>query len=288
MSIIHLFSVCEKTTWADCFVSCVRGFQWKPITSAALQSTISALSRCHFQHRQRTKKKKKKARTDSFSNQCSWSSATTHLGLQDNIDIRRAHTCHRRHGEHIQRDPRAPRTHTASSVHTDVCVSELFAGSYRGQANPAPVFSAVKQLEARKLLTSSGENVFWQAPSSSFTLYLAAAHSAPPPLTRSTWQPPPHAFTPPLTSTHTCAYANMCVCAQALLLLLLYICAEGKNQATQQERAGVIQGIIYVENHDAGEAFQKLSSCNQISVMCCADQLKKVEFLWIADHAESL
>lgn len=211
------------------------------------------------------RKKKKKARTDSFSNQCSWSSATTHLGLQDNIDIRRAHTCHRRHGEHIQRDPRAPRTHTASCVHTDVCVSELFAGSYRGQANPAPVFSAVKQLEARKLLTSSGENVFWQAPSSSFPLYLAAAHSAPPPLTCSTWQPPPHAFTPPLTSTHTCAYANMCVCAQALLLLLLYICAEGKNQATQQERAGVIQGIIYVENHDAGEAFQKLSSCNQIS-----------------------
>ena len=135
--------------------------------------------------------------------------------------------------------------HAASCVHTDVCVSELLAGSYRGQANPAPVFSAVKQLEARKLLTSSGENVFWH--SSSFTLYLAAAHSAPPPLTRSTWQPPPHAFTPPPTSTHTHVRTLICVCAQALLLLLLYICADGKNQATQQERAGVIQGIIYVE-----------------------------------------
>lgn len=191
---------------------------------------------------------------------------------------------------HTARSKSTQNTHRLLRTHRCVCVSELLAGSYRGQANPAPVFSAVKQLEARKLLTSSGENVFWQAPSSSFTLYLAAAHSAPPPLTCSTWQPPPHAFTPPLTSTHTCAYANMCVCvcAQALLLLLLYICADGKNQATQQERAGVIQGIIYVENHDAGEAFQKLSSCNQISVTCCADQLKKVEFLWIADHAESL
>lgn len=123
MSIIHLFSVCEKTTWADCFVSCVRGFQWKPITSAALQSTISALSRCHFQHRQtKKKKKKKKVRTDSFSNQCSWSSATTHLGLQDNIDIRRAHTCHRRHSEHIQCDPRAPRTRRLLRTHRCVCV----------------------------------------------------------------------------------------------------------------------------------------------------------------------
>ena len=49
-----------------------------------------------------------------------------------------------------------------------------------------------------------------------------------------------------------------------LLLLLLYICADGKNQATQQERAEVIQGIIYVENHDAEEKIQKLSCCNQI------------------------
>lgn len=212
MSIIHLFSVCEKTTWADCFVSCVRGFQWKPITSAALQSTISALSRCHFQHRQRTKKKKKgedrlifqsvflELGHDSFrATRQHWHSAGAHMPPQ----TRRTHTA---------RSKSTQNTHRLLRTHRCVCVSELLAGSYRGQANPAPVFSAVKQLEARKLLTSSGENVFWQAPSSSFTLYLAAAHSAPPPLTRSTWQPPPHAFTPPLTSTHTCAYANMCVC----------------------------------------------------------------------------
>lgn len=41
-------------------------------------------------------------------------------------------------------------THALSVLY----VSELLAGYYRGQANPAPVFSAVKQLEAHKLLTS--------------------------------------------------------------------------------------------------------------------------------------
>lgn len=124
---------------------------------------------------------------------------------------------------HTARSKSTQNTHRLLRTHRCVCVSELFAGSYRGQANPAPVFSAVKQLEARKLLTSSGENVFWQAPSSSFTLYLAAAHSAPPPLTRSTWQPPLHAFTPPLTSTHTCAYANVCVCTGATTAAALHL-----------------------------------------------------------------
>lgn len=46
--------------------------------------------------------------------------------------------------------------HASTETAPPVCVRlcELLAGYYGGQANPAPVFRAVKQLEAHKLLTS--------------------------------------------------------------------------------------------------------------------------------------
>lgn len=151
----------------------------------------------------------RQGRTQTFSNQCFWSPATTHRGYKTTL------TC----SGHVLYENTHATTDTANTcgaiqerpdtpppVHTQLYVSELLAASSRGRANPAPAFSAVKQLDAHKLLTSSGENVFWQAPSSSFTLYIAAAHS--PPLTCSTWQPPPHAFTPPLTPAHTHRYVR--------------------------------------------------------------------------------
>lgn len=114
----------------------------------------------------------------------------------------------RSHYAHMQCNLRASR-HAAFSAHTHIhtllYVSEPLAASYRRRANPAPVFSAVKQVDAHKLLTSSGENVFWQSPASSFTLYLAAAHGPPP--ARSTWQPPPRAFIPQAVA---CTHVQVC------------------------------------------------------------------------------
>lgn len=142
---------------------------------------------------------RQKTRTNSdILQSVSWSSAMTHLGLQDDLDIRwacncmRIHACHRGGSKHIQYNPRAPR-HTTSRVLPRAKLIQLC------------VFRAVKQLETHELLTSYGENVFWQAPPSSFTLYLAAGHGTPPPVARSTWkQPlPSHPFTLPLTSAYT-------------------------------------------------------------------------------------
>lgn len=82
--------------------------------------------------------------------QCFWSSATTHSGYKMTLTHWACavwdDACHHRDSTHMQRNPGAPR-HTTSSAPT-------LAVSNRGRANPAPVFSAVRQLEAPKLLTS--------------------------------------------------------------------------------------------------------------------------------------
>ncbi len=100
---------------------------------------------------------KSRGPTQTFSNQRSWSSATTHLGYKTTLTLG-GHALY----ENTHATTETASTHGPIQEHPDtpppvckqLCVSELLAAYYRGQANPAPVFSAVKQLGAHKLLTS--------------------------------------------------------------------------------------------------------------------------------------
>lgn len=154
-----------------------------------------------------TQTDKRHGRTQTFPSQRFWISATTHPGYQTTLTCsghvlyenthattERANTC-----SAIQEHPDTP-----PPVHTCTCLSFWLVPAEAKLIH----LQSVKQLEAHKLLTSWGENVSWQAPSSSFALYLAAARSPPP--TCSTWQPEPHAFTPALTSAHVQICALMC------------------------------------------------------------------------------
>lgn len=182
-------------------------------------------------------------RRQTFSNQCCWSAATTRPGYKTTL------TCG---GHKLHEDTRAAtepvRTHAVqfesvqtrrlqcTHTHTLLYVSEPLAASCRGRANPAPVFSAVKQVDAHKLLTSSGENVFWQAPVSSFTLYLAAARG--PPSARSAWQVPPHAFTPQAVA---CTHVQVCALTFAGACKTSIILGVGRGQK-KHDKQGQAEG----------------------------------------------
>lgn len=81
----------------------------------------------------------------------------THLGSKTTLTFSGYVLYERAEQTHHHRDSKTqeqPDTPPPVCTHTELCVCELLAGYYRGQANPAPAFRAVKQLEAHKLLTS--------------------------------------------------------------------------------------------------------------------------------------
>lgn len=97
---------------------------------------------CHFLHQQGSEP------TDKLS-QRQFSGALTPLFTkQATFGTQRACTG--------TQETRAGRPDTAPPVCTQL------APSSGGQANPAPAFSAVRQLKAHVLLASGGENVLWQ------------------------------------------------------------------------------------------------------------------------------
>lgn len=162
MSITYLFGMWERKMASLFCLMCQRS-HWKPVPS--FFSPTAHLVMLPWQTNKMNKQ--------TFRNLHFWSSATIHLA--DKTSERAWHTCHHGGSEHtaIHEFPDTPPP-----------ALTLLAASTRGLANPALVFSVLKQLKAHRQLTRSGEDVFWQALPSSFTLYLVAVHS--PTLTCST------------------------------------------------------------------------------------------------------
>lgn len=129
MSIIYLFFHVGETAWPNCFASSVKGGQ--PLLFW-LRSAIFWIDR-KTNHRQ-----------------------TFPMVVSGALPLFTKHstlTC----SQHVQ----GPSKHVQSAKTEHLLFPQLVA-SNRGQANPAPAFSAVRQLKAHMLLASSGGNVRWQ------------------------------------------------------------------------------------------------------------------------------
>ena len=121
MSIIHLFLARVKRQHGPIVLSRVsEDFNGSTITSASLQVHNLRLVALPFPAQTDEKKKKKKVQGIQ-----SCQTAFLELGHDSFRATRQhwhSHTCHRRHSEHIQFDPRAPRTHHLLCARRGVCL----------------------------------------------------------------------------------------------------------------------------------------------------------------------